>query len=242
MTEGFDLSAYPSIPKKLWEYSDRLLADNPSHRLLKAIQRQGAGKTWRAINELFALAAQATNLHPDKLLERLGFNSGDLDSSNFQAMLGVLRAINQLCQLGFKDFEPLHPKLNRQEADFIASRGDQRYAVEVFRSSETAYRAVSHEKPSSDLATYIGGRVKEKLQQVSSTVLAHKCDRGIIVVVLDSQPAKALSSTDELQQVIKEAVCRLGEPRNTYLILFTGMADEYGKDEYVCFPSLPQVS
>ena len=242
MAEVFDRSAYSSIPTKLWEYHERLLVDNSSHRLLEAIQRQGAEKTWRAIDEIFALAKQATKLRPDKLLERLGFESSDLDSANFQAMLGILRAINQLGQLGFKDFEPLHPKLNRQEADFIASRGDKRYAVEVFRSSETAYRAINHEKPSSDIASYIEGRAKEKLQQVNSTVQAHKCDAGMVVVVLDSQPAKALSSTVELRQVVEKVVHHIGEPRDTYLILFTGMADEYGKDEYVCCPLLPRVS
>jgi hypothetical protein len=66
-----------------------------------------------------------------------------------------------------------------------------------------------------------------------------KCDARIVVVVLDSQPAKALSSSDELQQVVKEVIHRIGEPRDTYLILFAGMADKYGKDEYVCVSSLP---
>ena len=72
-------------------------------------------------------------LSSDELLKLLGFKNNDLDSANFQSMLGVLRAITQLGQLGFTDVEALPPKKSRQDADFIASRGGERYAIEVFR-------------------------------------------------------------------------------------------------------------
>lgn len=239
MAEGLDRSVYPAIPKKLWEYYERILVDRPSHRLVEATQRQGVDKTWRAINEIFVLACQATRLSSDELFELLGFKNNDLDSANFQSMLGVLRAINQLGQFGFTDVEPLPPKKSRREADFIAGRGGERYAIEVFRSSETAFRAVGHEVPCLDLAGYIEGRVNEKIKQVSSTIQTHNCDAGAIVVVLDSQPAKALSSAAELQQMVDEVMQRLVTLSKTYLIVFTGMADEYGRDEYVCCPALP---
>lgn len=241
MPESFNRTHYSSIPQKLWEYHDRLVVDYPAHRLLEAIRKQGSDKTWRAINEIFDRAIQATKLSPNQLIDRLGFEINDLDSANFQAMLGILRAINMLSQIGFRDIKPLHPRLNRQEADLLARRGDKRYAIEVFRSSETAYRFVDHLKPSSNLATHLAGKGKEKLQQVHSTAQAHNCDAGIIVLVLDSQPAKALSATAELQNAVSEAFQAIGSPVDIHLFLFTGMSNEQGSDERVCYPSLPEI-
>lgn len=241
LAENFNRAHYTSIPEKLWEYYDRIVGACPSHRLLEAIRKQGSDVTWRAINEIFDRASQATKISPDQLIGRLGFETNDLDPANFQAMLGILRAINLLNQIGFRDIEPLRPKLNRQEADLLAQRGNKRYAIEVFRSSEAAYRFIDHEKPSANLVTYIAERTHAKLQQVVSTVQAHNCDAGIIVIVVDSQPAKALSSTSELQDVMSEAFQAIGSPTGIHLFLFTGMANEQGSDEYVCCPSLPEV-
>jgi hypothetical protein len=84
LAEGLDRSVYPAIPKKLWEYYERILVDRPSHRLVEATQRQGVEKTWRAINEIFVLACQATRLSSDELFELLGFKNNDFDSENFQ--------------------------------------------------------------------------------------------------------------------------------------------------------------
>lgn len=97
-----------------------LLSDRPDHRLLQAIQAQGEERTWRAVNTIFDLAGQATALDPAELLNRLGFESNDLDSANFQAMLAVLRTINKLHETGFMEIAPLRPRLVRREADLLA--------------------------------------------------------------------------------------------------------------------------
>jgi hypothetical protein len=78
-----------------------LLSINAPTGSLKPFENK-AWRTWRAINEIFDPASQATRLSSGELLSLLGFKNNDLDSANFQSMLGVLRAINQLGQLGFQ--------------------------------------------------------------------------------------------------------------------------------------------
>lgn len=239
MPNSFDRTAYPSIPPQLWIHYDRLCVERPQHRLVEAVRTQGAETTWRAINEIVALASQATGLPPDQFFSRLGFNVNDLDSANFQAMLGILRSINKLTQLGFTGIQPLQPLRNRQEADLLARRNGRLYSVEVFRSSEEAYRFANHNKPSSDLATYIERRLREKLPQVRATMGAHSCAAGMVVVVMDSYPSKALNDVGEYHEAIRVAFQKVSDTKGIHVILFTGMADMHGNDEHVCYPPLP---
>jgi hypothetical protein len=235
---SFDRTAYPSIPQQLWVHYDRLCKERPQHRLVEAVRRQGAETTWRAINEIVALASQATRLPPNQLFVSLGFNVNDLDSANFQAMLGILRSINKLTQLGFTGIQPLRPLQNRQEADFLAKRNGRLYSVEVFRSSEEAYKLANHNKPSSDLATYIERRLREKLPQVRATMGEHSCAAGMVVVVMDSYPSKALNDAGEYHEAVRVAFEKVSDTEGIHVLLFTGMVDMHGNAQPVCYPPL----
>lgn len=208
------------------------------HRLVEAVHTQGFETTWQAINEIVARASQATGLPPDRLFVSLGFNVNDLDSANFQAMLGILRSINMLTQLGFTGIKPLRPLRNRQEADFLANRNGRLYSVEVFRSSEKAYRFANHNEPSSDLATYIERRLREKLPQVRATMAAHNCAAGMVVVVMDSYPSKALNDAGEYHEAVRVAFETIGAPEGIHVLLFTGMVEMHDNAEHVCYPPL----
>ncbi len=240
MPDNFDRTVYTSIPAQLWDHYDRLRVERPEHRLVQAVRRQGAERTWQKINEIFSLASHATGLPPDQLFNRLGLRANDLDPANFQAMLGILRSINMLRQLGFTEFQPLRPLRNRQEADFLAKRNNRLYAVEVFRSSEVANRLANHNNPTANLAVYIEGRVREKLPQVEATIRAHNWVAGIVVVVMDSDPSNALDDGGELLDAVRVAFEVVGNPDGIHIFLFTGMSDIHGNDEHVCYPPLPQ--
>lgn len=241
MPDVFDRTAYPSIPTQLWIHHDRLCVDHPQHRLVETIHKQGAEKTWRGIDDMFRLACQATGLPPGQLFESLGFGCNDFDSANFQAMMGILRAMNILGQHGFTDFQPLRPLPNRKEVDFLAKRNHTLHAVEVFRSSENAYRYAEPDNPTSAFPAYLQRRLQEKLPQVSATMQAHNCAAGMVVVVMDSYPSKALNDADEYQESVKVAFEQVGNPQGMHLFLFTGMADMHGGDEYACYPPLSEL-
>ena len=60
----------------------------------------------------------------------------------------------------------------------------------------------------------------------------------MLVVIMDSQPFKALVPSEELIQVTQEAFLAMGSPVKTYLAVFTGMANEQGENEHAIYPSL----
>ncbi len=66
----------------------------------------------------------------------------------------------------------------------------------------------------------------------------HKCSKALLVVVMDSQPAKALVSGDEWHEVAENTFEMMGNPDNTHLLVFTGMADINGQDERILYPPL----
>jgi len=229
-------SQYPNIPQKLWEYYERLKKENPHHKLIEAIKEQGYGKAWRGINDVFWHASKATGMPPDKLYEEIGFNQNDFDDNNFQALLGILRAINILNDQGFQELKPLRPKKSQKEVDLLGRFNKKLLAIEVIRSSEKKYSFPDHKKPSSNSLTHIVGRYSEKRSQLDSSIANYDCDGGMLMVVMDSQPFKALVSGEELEQMVQETFIALGSPAKTYLSVFTGMAAEQSKNIFSIYP------
>ena len=229
---------YPAIPEQLWKYYRRLLRDNPQHKLIEAINRLGYDKTWKGINDVFWHASQTTGLTATQLYEEIGFRENDLDENNFQALLGILRSINLPNEVGFQELRPLRPKKSQKEVDLLGRFAKKLLAIEVIRSSEKKYCYPDHKKPSANSITYIVGRYDEKRLQLDSSIKNHGCDAGLLVVVMDSQPFKVLVSLEELNQVTKEAFLAMGSPAKTYIAVFTGMANDQGKNEYTIYPLL----
>lgn len=211
-----DLKTYSSIPQALWAYYQELLAKNPSHPIVAAIQRQGEEQTWQGINELFLITAQNTGLF-DKLLRLLGFDEKNLDPNHLQAIFGVMRTINTLHNLAFDNILPLPPKKSQRESDLLAEHKGMRFAVEVFRSSEMAYRFPDHTNSAQNLQSYIARRYKEKRSQLDATMKARQCNKALLAVVMDSQPAKALVADTEWEAVVKDTFEQMGGPTNTHL-------------------------
>lgn len=229
---------YPKIPKRLWKYYQRLLQDNPHHKLIEAIKNKGYDRTWEGINEVFWHASQSTGMTSEKLYEEIGFNENDLDDNNFQALLGILRSINILHEMGFQELRPLRPKKSHREVDLLGRFDNQLLAIEVIRSSEKKYCYPDHKKPRANPVTYISERYLEKRPQLDSSIKNHGCDSGLLIAIMDSQPFKGLVTSEELIQVTQDTFLAMGSPAKTYLAVFTGMANEQGKNEYAIYPSL----
>jgi hypothetical protein len=234
-----DSRAYPSIPQALWTYHQELPAKNPSHPLLEAIKTQGEEQTWKGINSLFDITCRNTRLDPDRLLRQLGFDDRNFDPNYLPAILGIMRNINMLNKIGFTNIHPLPPKRSRREADLTAEYAGVKLAVEVFRSSETAYRYPSHSDPNHNLERYIADRYTKKRSQLDATIKAHQCSGALLAVVMDSSPAKQLTAGNEWTVTAKETFDLMGNPANTHLLIFTGLSDpSTGKDEFVVYPPL----
>jgi|GEM_PF-2302436 hypothetical protein len=233
-----DISKYPSIPSEFWSYYQTLREKRKSHPLLAATSRQGDEKTLDAINELFEVTCRNTGLK-EKLFLNLGFDENNFDNNHLQSILGVMRAINTLNDLGFKKITPLPPRKSRREADLLAVYMNKWFAVEVFRSNEVSYRFPDHSNKSNNLQSYIAQRYSEKRSQLDATMREHQCDKAVLTVVIDSQPAKALVTGAEWEGVTEATYKLMGSPSKIHLLLFTGMKNYFsGKDEYAVYPPL----
>lgn len=234
-----DVAAYPSIPPAIWSYYRKLLYAKPSHPLVRAIKNQGESPTWKAIDELLKIAGDNTGLAPQGLLKVVGFNENNLDNSHIQAVFGVLRTINMLCNLGFTKPRPLPAKKSTRECDLLAEYNGARYAIEVFRSSEAAYRFPNHKDPARNLQSYITRRHKKKRTQLAATMKAYNCSKALLIVVMDSSPAKQLTRSDEWDEIARSAYHTMGSPTDTHLLIFTGLKDfRTGGDDYAAYPTL----
>lgn len=187
-----DTAVFPAIPPAIWAYFQDLQGMNSSHPLLEAIGKQGEQQTWKGIDELFRITSETTGLSPEDLLLRLGFDQKNLDHSYLQAIFGIMRDINTLHDIGFVRIVPLPPQKSRRESDLVAEFSGERFAIEVFRSSETAYRFPRHKDPQRNLEKYIARRYAEKRSQLDATMANHNCGEALIAVAMDSQQQRPL--------------------------------------------------
>ncbi len=232
-----DPAAYPAIPEVIWAYYEKILDRKLEHPLVKAIKTQGEGRTWQSINDLFSITAKNTGLVSDKLLTELGFKENNFDNNHLQSIFGVMRAINMLHTLGFSEIKPLPAKKKTRECDLRAEHNSQRFAIEVMRSSEAAYRFPDHEDPVHDLPTYVVRRYQEKHTQLTATMKAHNCYKALLVVVMDSPPAKQLTESGEWDGIAKNIFENMKNPPDIHILLFTGLRDaKTDTDEYAVYP------
>lgn len=217
----------PHIPRRLRSYW--------SGKLDEAYKKQGEKVTWNAIDTLFQIVSEITGLNPDDLLNKLGFDERNQDRYSLQSLLGVTRTIVTLRNLGFTEIIPLPPRQDRKEADLLARRGDELFAVEVFRANEDRWRY-----PGYNLEEYIGKRfLADKKAQLDATVANYNCSRAILAVVFDSE-SKALLNKNEIQESAELAFTNMGFPDKTHLLIFTGLADSAtGEDDRVVYPDIP---
>lgn len=217
---------YPHIPQQLLDYR--------SQKLLEAFTHQGEVNTWSAIDELFQIVSEITQMQPVDLLPCLGFDPNNRDRDSLQSLFGVMRTVVTLRNLGFVEITPLPPRQDRKEADLLAKRQDDLFAVEVFRANEDQWRY-----PGYNLEEYIGRRfVKDKKAQLAATISSYGCSKAILVVVFDSE-SKALLSKSEFQEAAELSFAAMGFPDETHLIMFTGKSDALtGEDDLAIFPEL----
>lgn len=127
---------------------------------------------------------------------------------------------------------------SQKEVDLLGRFNNKLLAIEVIRSSEKKYSFPDHKKSGFNSLIHIVGRYTEKHFQLDTSILNHGCEGGMLMVVMDSQLFKALVTREEVEQIVQEAFEAIGSPVKTYLSVFTGMADEPGKDIFAIYPSI----
>ena len=229
---------YAAIPTSFWPYYAKLCSTNTRHPLLRATQIYGEQSILDNIDKLFRITLRNTGLEKKELFSDLSFDRNNLDDDHLQSIFGVMRAINILSGIGFSNLRPLRPKKRKRESDLVGEKNGEKYAIEVFRSNERAYRFPDHHRYPNSLQRYIAKRyLRDKRLQLESTMRTYKCQKALLAVVMDSQPAKALVAGSDWNVVAKKTFELMKTPTNTQLFIFTGMSDIDGKDEFIFYPT-----
>lgn len=124
-------------------------------------------------------------------------------------------------ELDFGKIKPLRRQSSRKEADLLAVRQGIRFAVEVVRSNERAYRLPGSTK--GDFYNYIRNVWNKKQDQIRLSMENHHCEKGMLAVVLDSEPMKGgFMTPDELFACVENAQVGLIWTNDVHLLVFTG--------------------
>lgn len=192
---ALNLDDFPWTPRTLTTYT--------CSKLEEAFRTQGEEKTRRAIDQLFQVVCQITDLSPDALLTQLGFDPNNRDDDTVQSLFGVMRTVTTLRNLDFTEIIPLPPSNTHKEADLVARKNGMSYAVEVFRANERKWRYPGYKCEGYIVARY----KKEKKAQLDATMARLKCTKSIVAVVFDSD-SKALLDGSEIQSIVETVYYR----------------------------------
>jgi len=230
------------IPKDLRDYLDNLNSNYPNHRYIQECSDRGKKAVDDKIDSLLTSASKATGLVPEKLLKALDFDKRDFDGERIQSLFAVLRTINILTtQYGFSEITPLRRKLKQREADLLGTHERIKFAVEVARSSDQAFRLAG-----ANLNRYIKELWERKENQIRSSMVSNKCERGILVIVLDSEPVRSdlvleinppFPKWISLSGAVELAYHNISDPIHIHLLLSTGF-ESSGQAEVAIFPPL----
>lgn len=210
------------LPEILQEYLDMLRGEVPDHPYSQACAEQGIQEVDGNIEKLLREASLCTGMTETGLLKSTDFDENDPDPDRVQSLFGVLRTIIVLqTELGFSEIITLPHKKGRKEADLLAVRQGVRFAVEVARSSEKVYRFPGLTK--GDFYKYVVNLWDKKEDQIRTSIGFHQCHKGILAIVLDSEPMKGgLMTPDELLTVVENAQAGIIWTNAVHLLLFTG--------------------
>jgi len=228
---------------KLQDYLDHVFLNKLNQAYIDACNDFGKKIVDGEINKLLTRSAIDTDMREIELLNALDFDGHDYDEQRIQSVFAVLRTIRILStELSFKKIKPLPRQRGRKEADLLAFKDNLSFAIEVARSSEIAPRWVG-----ANLNRYIYDLWGKKEEQIKSSMGHQKCEKGMLCIILDSEPAKSDVCLEvrppfpkwlSLPVIVEEAYHNIGNPKNIHLLLSTGQFESGEKLVSAVFPGL----
>ena len=210
------MDEYINIPNEVRELIEDIKA---SHRLFQSLE-DNYDLVMRGIATIFEKASAITGLTSEAIIQRSDFSKKDLDSDRFDAMLAEVRTIIHLDNLGFLEIQPLKASKGSKEADLLGNWNGEKWAIEVICSSYESERWKHNE-----VANYIKSRFVNdgKCKQLHITAEKYNCSYKLLVVVMNSLKGKALNDRNDYQNILKDVWVNLGERKDLFLSVVTGM-------------------
>lgn len=229
-----EMRNYPNIPRQFREYIQNVAKSGVKERWIPALLGPDGESILHDIDKRFSKASKILNLLPSQIAKALDLHPNDIAENRIDSFFAEMRTLSWLYTLGFENIRPLRATSEKQ-ADFIAQYNSTRYGVEVFRSREDSYKWPGHISRHKDLIRYYINKAAEKKIQVDNTMEKEKCKKGVLVLVLDSYPAKALLSHADFMSVLGQVFNELRWGQNYHFGIITGMESlGEGLDDVLC--------
>ena len=237
-----ELNKYQNIPKDLYNYIENAFKKDVQEHLLPVIAIEKERKiVLENIDNLFKKASDITKLSPVDIIKALDFRSKDTSLGRIDALFAELRTIFFLINLNLYNIVPLQAEKNEKSADFIAMGGSDQYAIEVFcKISQSPPRPRTVKELKKDLETnnimiepltyeddlfrYFMNISTSKKSQLDNTAKKYKCNKKIMVLVLNDQNIFGfLGHVDEYNKILIKISTELDWGSNYYFSIVTGL-------------------
>jgi len=233
-----ELSKYQNIPKDLYNYIENAIKKDAKEHLIPVITNKKERKiVLDNIDNLFKKASNLTKLSPVDIIKALDFHTKDTGLARIDAVFAELRTINFLGNLNLYDIIPLQAKKDEKRADFIATGGSDQYVIEVFCKISQSPRRTEDElkkelkndiilKPltyEDDLFRYYIDKSKRKKIQLDNTAKKYKCNKKVMVLVLNDQNIFGFLTFNECAKILNKISTELKWGSNYYFAIVTGL-------------------
>ena len=234
-----ELSKYQNIPKNLYNYIKNAIKKDAKEHLIPEIKNKKKRKiVLDTLDNLFKKASNLTKLSPVDIIKALDFHTKDTGLARIDAVFAELRTINFLGNLNLYDIIPLQAKKGEKCADIIATGGSDKYVIEVF-CKISQFSPQTEDELIKDLENntilnhpytyeddlfqyYIDKSILKKIQ-LDNTAKKYKCNKRIMVLVLNDQNIFGFLTPDKCTKILSKISTELDWGSNYYFAIVTGL-------------------
>lgn len=232
-----DFARYPSIPEELYQYIEKVILTDTQEKFLPTLSGKGKEQTLQRVERLFIDSRRILNCDKKQIIKGLDFHPNDVQRGRIDALLAELRTVSWLDSQGFHDIQLLE-SAGKKQADMLATLSGSRFAVEVFCSTDAAYRWPDHPNPHLDLIQDFINEAIKKRPQLDATATDHNCDKRLLALVLDSEPARKRLDHSHHAANLQRIAEALGWGDRYHFALITGMGDAREGPDDTIYPNL----
>jgi DNA-binding Xre family transcriptional regulator len=229
---------YPNIPPQFWAYlkeADRQQVDDLWLKTLKETNLRA--EILQDVDQRFKRACKILKCKPSDIAKAFDLEPNNVANNRLDSFFAELRGMFFLDNLSFSDIKPLH-RASQPLADFEAKYGATRYAVEVFHSSSIYYRSPRDEERRHNLIQFFLGKAREKKKQIDNTRKEYGCQKGILLLVLDSCPSLIRDDKYSFEKVLKKICDELKWGKDYHFGIATGFVSLKAGPDDVLYPRI----
>jgi len=232
-----DFGQFRHLPQELVVYAENVIRQgNEKDHFVECLLAEDRLDFLKDLNGRFQRACNIANTSPRDLARTMGFNPADTMKGRLESLLAQVRAIFGLAYFGATSVTPL-PSQGRTEADFVASFGHVKCAVEVFHRASWSHLYTGHVQKRYNPVDYFTNRASDKKRQLDSTASAHDCQKMLLLGVVDSNLLVALRTKTHLNLVLEQIAAALDWGPDYHFAIVTGKTSYEGVDDCI-YPQL----